>query len=165
MRKVLRFVSAMPAVVAGIALFALMVLTFTDVMLRSLLNAPLQAGADLTRLLMAVVVFSILPVVSARQKHIHVDLLDPVYRRLRIERWRDAALDLVCGGLLLLPTQRIWVLAERNRSYGDVMEYLGLPVFITGWFIAAMTLITAVVLILRGGIGLVRPRLLEAAHD
>ena len=67
-------------------------------------------------------------------------------------------MDLACGAMLLWPAGRVWVLAERSRSYGDVMEYLGLPLHLTGWFIAAMTLATALVLMLRGLATLVSPR-------
>lgn len=160
----LRRLLMLPTAMASIALFALMLLTFADVMLRSLFNAPIQAGADLTRLLMAITVFSVLPVLSARGGQISVDLLDSVFTRYRLTRWRDGVVDLLCGVALLWPAQRVWVLAERSRSYGDVMEYLGLPLHYTGWFIAVMTGATAVVLILRGLAGLFAPRLKDALH-
>lgn len=165
MQAFLKRLLALPTAVAALALFALMVLTFADVMLRSIFNAPLQAGADLTRLLMAVTVFSVLPVLSARGGQISVDLLDGVFARWRLTQLRDGLVDLACGIMLIWPAQRVWVLAERSRSYGDVMEYLGLPLHIIGWFIAVMTALTAIVLILRGLIGLVAPRLLEVLND
>jgi TRAP-type C4-dicarboxylate transport system permease small subunit len=165
MKNILRYLANLPAIVAGSALFALMLLTFTDVMLRSIFNAPIQAGADLTRLLMAVVVFSVLPVLSFRGDHISVDLLDGWFQRLNLSRWRDVVVNLLCGGLLIWPAQRIWVLAERSRSYGDVMEYLGAPVHYLIWFISAMTAVTAFALILRGVLLALRPELLAAQND
>ena len=164
MHRILRSLVTLPAAVAGTALFLLMLLTFSDVMLRSIFNAPIQAGADLTRLLMAVVVFSVLPVLSFRGDHISVDLMDGWFARRNLARWRDCAVSLVCGGMLIWPTQRIWVLAERSRSYGDVMEYLGAPVHYLVWFISAMTAITALALIARGFLIALRPKLLES-HD
>lgn len=165
MRQLARRAMHLPTAMAAGALFALMLLTFADVMLRSVLNAPIQAGADLTRVLMAVVVFSVLPVLSARGGHISVDLLDGPFRRWRLDRLRDGVIDLACGIMLIWPTERIWILAERSRSYGDVMEYLGLPLHMVGWFVAIMTGVTGLVLVLRGLAGLFAPRLIEALND
>ena len=165
MLRVFRICSEVPTITAAIALFALMILTFTDVMMRSFLNAPIQMGADLTRLLMAVIVFSVLPSLSFRGKHISVDLTDGLFKRLGLARWRDVLVALLCGALLILPAQRIWVLAERSRSYGDVMEYLRIPVHLLGWFIALLTGITAFALIVRAVLLVLRPSWLEQTND
>ncbi|MEM9341578.1 MAG: TRAP transporter small permease subunit [Pseudomonadota bacterium] len=161
LNRLARALALVPTALAASALFALMMLTFADVMLRSILNAPIQSAADLTRVLMAVTVFSVLPILSARGGHISVDLLDGVFEKYRLARLSDGIINIACGVLLIWPVQRIWVLAERSRSYGDVMEYLGWPIFIVGWFIAAMVAATAVALILRGLGLLFAPQLLE----
>lgn len=153
----------LPGLLASAALFVLMVMTFADVVLRSVFNAPIEVAADLTRLLMAVMVFSVMPVLSGRNAHVSVDLLDAPFARFRLSRWRDAAVCLFCGAILFLPAQRVFDLAERSRSYGDVMEYLRLPLHVVGWFIAVMTLITAVVLVVRGVLLIVAPRLAGSA--
>lgn len=140
----------LPVALASVALFALMCMTFADVILRSAFNAPIEAATELTRLLMAVVVFAALPVISFQGQHISVDLLDPIFARLRLERIRDGLLSLACGGMLYFPARRIVDLAERAKSYGDQTEYLNIPTFYIGWFIAISSFITAAVLILRG---------------
>ena len=146
----MKLAARLPALLSALALFVLMVMTFCDVVLRSVFNAPIEVAADMTRLLMAITVFSVLPVVSAQGGHISVDLLDGVFKRTHLTRWRDAFTNLFCGIILIWPAERVYVLAERSRSYGDVMEYLRLPLHFVGWFIAAVTAITAVVLIVRG---------------
>lgn len=151
----------LPIFLASAALFALMVMTFTDVILRSVLNAPIEAATELTRMLMAIVVFAVLPVLSVRDGHIVVDLLDPLLRGSLINRLRDAVISIICGAMLILPAERVLVLAERARSYGDLTEYLNIPQFYIGWFIAIMTYITALVLLLHGVIALFAPKLLE----
>ena len=138
-----------PTGLAVAALFAMMVMTFADVILRSAFNAPIEAATELTRILMAILVFSALPVVSARGEHIAVDLLDPMYSKTAA-RWRDGIIALACGGMLWWPANRVVVLAERARSYGDITEYLGIPQFYIAWFIAVLTFLTGAVLILRG---------------
>lgn len=165
--KVLRVTSPLkhllklPDYLASIALFALMVVTFSDVMLRSVLNAPIEAGADLTRLLMTITVFAVMPALSARGGHISVDLLDDFFQGWGLSRVRDVLVNLFCGGILFWPAERVWVLAERSRSYGDVMEYLGMPVHYVGWFIAVFTGLTAFAMIGRGIAGLFFPTWLE----
>lgn len=156
-----RRASIAPVVLAALALFILMVMTFADVMLRSILNAPIEAATELTRILMAVMVFAVMPVISARGGHISVDLTDPVFERLRLHNIRDGLVYVVCGVMMIWPVQRVWVLAERWRSYGDVTEYLSIPQFYVGWFIAAFTALTAVVMVITGLLYFFSPRLLE----
>jgi len=127
----------------------MMALTFVDVVMRSAADAPVEAGTELIKIAMAVIVFSVLPVVSWRNDHISVDLLDGFYSPL-MARIRDALVALVCGGILFWPAERIVVLAKRAASYGDVTEYLGIPQSYIAWMIACMTFITAAVLIIRG---------------
>lgn len=163
MKRVLSLSVWLPGLLASAALFVLMVMTFADVLLRSIFNAPIEVAADLTRLLMAVMVFSVMPVLSGKNAHVSVDLLDGPFRRLRLSRWRDAVVCLFCGIILFWPASRVYDLAERSRSYGDVMEYLRLPLHYVGWFIALLTLVTAVVLVVRGVLLLVAPRLAGGA--
>lgn len=135
---------------ASLALFCLMALTFADVLLRSSMNAPIEAATELTRLLMAVIVFSALPAASWKGEHIAVDLLDGLFHRFRLTRILSVVIDLACGVMLMFPARRIFDLAERSRGYGDQTEYLNIPTFYIEWFIAISASITALILILRG---------------
>ena len=154
-----------PTAVAVTALFAMMVMTFTDVVLRSAANMPIEAATELTRIMMAVIVFSVLPVISAQNGHIAVDLLDGAFSP-RLARWRDALISLVCGGMLWWPAERVVVLAERARSYGDVTEYLHIPQFYIAWFVAVMSYATMAALLARALLLIVAPgAMTEARHD
>jgi len=159
----IRRASRLPVLLASAALFVLMVMTFMDVVLRSTLNSPIEAATELTRLLMAVIVFAVLPVVSVRGEHIAVDLSDPLFDRLRLARMRDGVIQIASGVMLYWPVLRVWVLAERARDYGDVTEYLAIPQFYIGWFIAGATAITALSMIATGVLTLTAPKLLEPA--
>ena len=142
--------SVLPVIVACIALFLLMVMTFCDVILRSVFNAPIEAATELTRILMAILVFSVLPIVSTTNGHIAVDLTDGFFNRLHLSGVRDVVIYLVCGLMLFWPVQRVRVLAERARDYGDVTEYLSIPTYLIGWFITISVAITALVMIATG---------------
>jgi TRAP-type C4-dicarboxylate transport system permease small subunit len=148
--QLVRRASALPVIVACIALFILMVMTFCDVILRSVFNAPIEAATELTRILMAILVFSVLPIVSTTNGHIAVDLTDGFFHRLHLSRARDVVIYVVSGIMLFWPVQRVWVLAERARDYGDVTEYLSIPTYLIGWFITLSVAITALVMIATG---------------
>ena len=161
MPQLIRLLSLIPMAVACATLFFLMGLTFFDVLLRSAINAPIEAAPELTRMSVAIIVFAALPVLSARGEHISVDLLDGVIRRIGLSRIWMALMSLACGAMLWLPANRVVVLAERARKYGDLTEFLQIPTFYMGWFIAILTFITMGTLILRGLLMLFVPRLIE----
>ena len=151
-----RVIAALPSWLAAATLFVLMVMTFLDVVLRSALNNPIESATELTRIFMAIIVFASLPQVSWNGTHIVVDLMDPLFSR-PLARLRDIAIDIASGVLLFWPALRVWQLAERARSFGDVTEYLGFPQYLMGWFIALFTFVTAATLLARGLVRLVAP--------
>lgn len=161
--RVSRALAFVPALVASIALFALMLMTFADVVLRSAVDAPLPWATEMTRILMAVSIFSAMPALSASGRHIAVDLTDPLFGP-RATRIRELAVNVGCGALLLWPADRAVVLARRSLSYGDVTEYLRIPQYWPEMFIALACYVTAAALIARGFLALLAPRALSAAE-
>ncbi|MCB1810118.1 MAG: TRAP transporter small permease, partial [Candidatus Competibacteraceae bacterium] len=87
------------ALLGAILLFALMVLTCIDVMGRYLFNAPLQGATELTRLLMAGIIFAALPAVCLREDHVTVDLLDTLTPKWLV-RARQLVINLTCTVIL-----------------------------------------------------------------
>ncbi|WP_299861284.1 TRAP transporter small permease subunit [uncultured Hoeflea sp.] len=162
--SLLKPVAELPMLLAAVTLFVLMLLTFSDVVMRSVFSAPIEAATELTRIAMAVIVFSALPVISGKAQHIIVDLLDPVFNRLGVARVLEGLITLICGVLLFWPANRASDLAERARSYGDLTEYLSIPTFYIAWFIALMTLVSAVAMAVRGLITLFKPSLLRGEN-
>jgi TRAP-type C4-dicarboxylate transport system permease small subunit len=106
---------------------------------------------------MAVVVFSGIPVISAKGEHIAVDLLDGFFPR-KVRVIRDGLISVACGALLFWPAERVTVLAERARSYGDVTEYLAIPEFYPAWFIACAVYLTGALMVARGLMLIFAPR-------
>lgn len=160
--RLLRLVNAVPVALACLALFTMMVMTFCDVILRSTFDAPIQAATEMTRILMAVVVFSVMPMISARGSHIVVDLADPVFDQLRLARLRDGLVQMLAGVMLFWPVGQMWRLALRAQDRGDVTEYLGIPQYLTAGFITIFTGFAAVALIVSGLLALLAPRALKA---
>lgn len=151
----------LPLVIAGVALLALMAMTFCDVVLRSSFDAPIEAATELTRILVAVMVFSVMPHVSVTGGHIAVDLLDGLYASSRAVRLRDGIIQIVCGALLYLPIQRVWVLTDRTRDFGDVTQTLAIPQYLTMGFIAVGLTLTALAMCVAGLLTLFAPPRLE----
>ena len=147
---------------AGVVLFAMMAMTCIDVTGRYFFNAPLDGATELTQMMLAIVVFAVLPTATWREEHINVDLLDNVFPR-RLVNIRQALVNLVSAVALGWLTLRIWDLAARTASYGDVTPYLGIPMAPVDYFIAVMAGATALALALNvvrylGGVGPLSPK-------
>ena len=125
----IRWLALLLESISALTLFALMMITCVDVVGRYLFNSPLTGSTELTEMALAIVVFSVLPIISWRNDHVVVDLLD---------RWVPPALHMVRTYLFNLAIavalayvgKRIHVLAERSISYEEVSEYLAIPL---GW--------------------------------
>ncbi|WP_355660526.1 TRAP transporter small permease [Halomonas salifodinae] len=134
--------------VAGATLFALMLLTTADVTGRYFFNNPILGTVELTQLMLAAVVFLSLPVVCWREAHISVDLLDAVFPRSLI--WfRQLVVNGVCCAALWVMTRRVWALGERAFAWGDVTEFLRLPLGYLIYLMALMLGLSALLLALR----------------
>jgi TRAP-type C4-dicarboxylate transport system permease small subunit len=110
---------------AAVTLFLLMAVTVVDVTGRYVFNAPLPGSSEITELMMAVLIYAGLPAVSRLERHISVDLLDPV-TPARLVRSRQVAINLVGAATLGVIAWRLWLYAEQIADYGDVTEYLHL---------------------------------------
>ncbi|WP_435312114.1 TRAP transporter small permease [Primorskyibacter sedentarius] len=160
-RKIFHFLVQVPIWLACASLFALMVMTFSDVILRSSFDAPIEAATELTRIFVAVMVFAVMPHIAVSDGHIAVDLTDGVFERLRLSRLRNGLILLVSGVMLYWPVSQVWTLAERTRGYGDVTEYLGLPQFLTMYLIGTGITLAAFAMVVAGVLTLIAPAVLK----
>lgn len=110
---------------AGLALLAIMFLTFLDVSGRKVLSHSITGSLELTELLMVVVIFGALPLVSEKGEHVVFDSLDPV-----IPAWlrtlQRALVNLLCGASLL---GLAWLMIQTGhdfRSSGETTAQLGI---------------------------------------
>lgn len=85
---------------AGSALFAIMMLTFFDVIGRKFLSNSLTGALELTELLMVVVIFAALPLVSRRNEHVVFDSLDG-YLPSGVRVVQRIVVHLICAVCLL----------------------------------------------------------------
>ena len=85
---------------SGVALFAIMALTFLDVLGRKFLSSSIPGSLELTELLMVIVIFAALPLVSRRGEHVEFDSLDP-YLPQWLRRLQQVVVQLICAAALL----------------------------------------------------------------
>lgn len=115
------------AVCASTVLAALMLLTFVDVFGRDVFSAPLPGGYELSGLLLFTLFFLGLPLVSARDEHIRVSLLDPVLTD-RLRALIASLFTLAASVALLVCSAYVARNAMAVAAYGDISLYLRIPV-------------------------------------
>lgn len=133
----------------AITLMALMLITCVDVVGRYVFNSPLTGSTEMTEIAVGIVVFSVFPLISWRNEHVVVDILDR-FVSPKVDFIRTVILNLCAAIALFFIGQRIIVLGNRSLGYGEVTEYLHIPV---GWminFIGVMCWITAVLIVTLG---------------
>jgi len=149
-----KWLETLSALLAGLALFAIMVLTFLDVGGRKLLSQSITGPLELTELLMVVVIFGALPLVSERGEHVVFDSLDPV-----IPDWlrmvQRALVHLLCASALLALGWLMWKTGNDFMATGETTAQLKI---VKAPFIYGMSLLCAFT-------GLVHLGLMTKAQD
>lgn len=123
-------------------LFLLMLVTFVDVMGRYLFSLPLPGAFELTQILMAVLIFSGLPLVCADDVHIRVDIAHGSLSE-RSRHRLDLFNHLVGTVALAALAWRLWVKAGAILAAGDQSMYLGLPMYPVCYLMFVLTVLAA----------------------
>lgn len=89
MERIFKSIERVLAVLAGIALLIMMVLTFTDVIGRYGFNKSIFGTSEMIEALMVVVIFAGVAFVTVSDQHIKVDIFDPWIKRVapNLQRW------------------------------------------------------------------------------
>ena len=118
-----KLIETLCGLLAGIALFAIMVLTFLDVGGRKLLSNSITGSLEMTELLMVVVIFGALPLVSERGEHVVFDSLDP-YLPDAVRKIQRALVHLLCGAALLGLGWLMWQTGTDFMQSGETTAQL-----------------------------------------
>lgn len=133
--------------IAAIDLFAMMVMTFIDVLGRYLFSSPLPGAFELTQIMMAVLIFTGLPLVSAKEAHVTVDLIHAVLTR-GVRRLLDIVVNGAGTVVLGVIAWRMWIKAGQIAAYNDNTPVLHIPMAPIVYFMCVMSAITAAALLL-----------------
>ena len=110
-------------VLSGLALLAIMLLTFFDVSGRKLLSHSITGSLELTELLMVVVIFGALPLVSLKNEHVVFDSLDALTAPW-LQRIQRALVNLVCAALLFGLAYLMWRTGSEFAVTGETTAQL-----------------------------------------
>ncbi len=148
---------------AALAIFALAAITFVDVWARYVFNAPIPGAYEVSELIMGVMIFSALPVVTWRGKHINIDLLDHVTPDW-LARWRDSFVHLLSALILAALGWQLWGLAATLAGFGDVTEYLRIPIHPTLQVMSALAWLSSLLSLLAAFVSFRQPKSGEPAR-
>lgn len=140
LRKIEALAARMLGVIGGAALFAMMALTFADVIGRYGFHHSIFGTAEIVEQLMIVAVFAGLAFVSARNEHITVSLLDHVISRhaAGAQRWLSISISVGCTGLI---TWQMFAHALNLLRSGKRTAVLDLPQWLQPMSAAVLSLV------------------------
>ena len=118
-----KLIESVCGLLAAVALFAIMALTFFDVGGRKLLSQSITGSLELTELLMVVVIFAALPLVSLRGEHVVFDSLDG-YLPQAVRTVQRALMQAVCGCALLALGWLMWQTGGQFLETGETTAQL-----------------------------------------
>ena len=132
-----RRADAVLGIAASALLFAMMCLTFVDVVARYLFNSPIRGGFEVTELMLLVLIFAGLPLVSHGDEHVTMDFIDRLLRA-RAQRRLVRGVHAACAGMLFLLTWLMWLKADRIWAYRDATDVLRIVYGPFVYFMAVM---------------------------
>jgi len=111
---------------AAIDLAAMMALTFLDVTGRKFFASPIYGAYEVTEFMMGVLIFSALPLVTAREAHVTIDVFD-TFIGPALARWQRVAVNLASSVVLAFLGWRLWILSESHLRTNEVTMTLHIP--------------------------------------
>ena len=109
-----------------VMLSAMVALTFADVVGRRLFNTPVFGANDITEHLMALIIFSGLPLLTARRGHLSIDLLDHWLLQPKWRAWHTGVDVLIASVLALIAWEYFKAVGEA-REINEVSPALTIP--------------------------------------
>ncbi len=128
---------------AGI-IFFMMCLTFAHVLGRYVFLTPVPAAYEITQLVLGVSVFAGLPLVSARESHVTISLLDNIV--FGSSKWiQSVGVNLFGACVLGVLSWRLWVMGDGLAEYNNMSAFLRIPMAPLAYFMSVASGLTAVI--------------------
>ncbi len=128
--------------ILAIALTASMTVVVIDVVGRYLFLSPLKGADDLNSILIGIMVFAGLPLVTAREDHIRVDLLTALMPP-PLRRGLHRIFALVGAGVLAVMAVKLWTTGAIFAGFNDRTPMLRLPIAPFAYAMAVLAAISA----------------------
>ncbi|MEP1538781.1 MAG: TRAP transporter small permease [Paracoccaceae bacterium] len=125
MERIFKGIERVLAILAGIALFIMMILTFVDVVGRYGFNKSIFGTSEMIEALMVVVIFAGVAFVTADDKHIKVDIFAPWIERFapNFQRWAVHIFSLVVYAGLTFELGRHMLDSLHSGKRTAVLDY------------------------------------------
>ena len=135
-----RIVTPVLGFVAALVMFGLMAVTCVDVFGRYFLSMPVRGGFEITEMLLATLIFAGLPLVTLRNEHVMVDVLDALVPEwlFRLQHVMACLIAFVATAYL---SWRLWIRAVSMVAAGETTAQLK---FTIGYLTFAMSILMAV---------------------
>ncbi|NJN39904.1 MAG: TRAP transporter small permease [Gammaproteobacteria bacterium] len=133
---------------AAIILFGMMALTFVDVFMRYIVGDSIRGSFEITELMMVILIFAGLPLVSRKDEHVTVDLVEHLFP-LAVRKVLRVVAHLVCAAMLLGMSWLMWRKAGEVVGYGDVTAALRVVLWPYVYFMSALAFVTALIHVLK----------------
>jgi TRAP-type C4-dicarboxylate transport system permease small subunit len=143
-RSLAERVSGWLETLGAIALFAMMAITFADIIGRFVLHRPVAGSTDLVQVLLLLTAGCTLPAVTYRGEHLSIGLFDGA-RPTGPERMRRAVVATVLALCFAALALLLWRYAGETALNGDVIGYLRLPVAPFVYALSVLCLVAALV--------------------
>jgi TRAP-type C4-dicarboxylate transport system permease small subunit len=128
----------------ALLLFAMMLLTFVDVIARYFFSRSITGGFEITEIMLATLIFCGLPLITLRDGHITVDLIEgwlpDGFRALR-----DRFVFLLAAVLMGYLGIQLWKKAGTFVEFNDQTAVLLIPLAPVCYAMAVLTLLSAVI--------------------
>lgn len=133
---------------ASCVLFLLMTATLVDVVGRYVFNAPLPAGYEMIQIGMALLVFLVLPIVTARDEQVRIDIFQALFPA-RLRPFVRLASQVVS---LIVIAGFAWFLVQRAGTFaasGETTSNLRVPLAPLAMFVAVAWAVAGVIVAVR----------------
>lgn len=131
-------------IVSGVILVAMMALTFVDVFMRYLFSASIFGAFEITQILLITMIFAGLPLITRREEHVTMDLLDRWYGKV-LARLAALFVNVICAAALGGAAWLLWRKAQQAAIDGDVTATLNLPVSPIIYVLLGLTAVGALI--------------------
>ncbi|HEY8067667.1 MAG TPA: TRAP transporter small permease [Burkholderiales bacterium] len=139
-----RRVDAALGAASAAILFAMMLLTFADVVARYLFDFPLRGAFEVTELMLLVLIFAGLPLVSHADENVTMDFIDHMLPEPAL-RVLERAVHVLCAAVFFFLAWLIWLKAGKIAAYGDTTDVMKILVAPFVYFMTAAIALTGAV--------------------
>jgi len=153
MAKVVDWLSRSVSWAAAAFIFAMMMVTVADVLLRSLFSLPIFGTFDLVELFLVAAIFLAVPETFRREEHVVVNVIDHLVPPRVTQTLRVTGIVLATGYLALILWNSVGPAYDTYR-FGDETLDLGLPRFIH-WIPILFGTAAAILVLLRVLLGFI----------